>query len=51
MATIDRTTSPVIVQPTDPVNPTWCPTCLSGMGPIDPWYEEAIDAPIDRAVG
>ena len=51
MATIDRsgTILTPIDQPTDPVDPTHCPTCLSGTQPRDPYYEVAIDA--DRAVG
>jgi hypothetical protein len=28
----------------EPVDPTFCPTCLSGLQPTDPPYEDAIDA-------
>jgi hypothetical protein len=38
------TTDPGTLEPTDPVDPTWCPTCLSGTGPRDPYFEEAIEA-------
>lgn len=48
MATTSRTTDP-IVQPTDPTDPTWCPTCLSGTAPRDPDYDVAIEP--DPAVG
>jgi hypothetical protein len=29
-------------EPPKPVDPTNCPTCLSGFQPTDPPYEEAI---------
>lgn len=32
----------IIVKPVEPVDPSWCPTCLSGLQPVDPPYEEAI---------
>lgn len=32
------------VEPKEPVDPTNCPTCLSGFQPIDPGFEDAIDA-------
>lgn len=46
MATIDRsgTTLTPIYPPIEPVDPTHCPTCLSGTQPRDPDYEVAIDA-------
>lgn len=31
-------------KPIEPVDPTFCPTCLSGLQPVDPSFEEAIDA-------
>jgi hypothetical protein len=37
-------TDPRIAKPVEPVDPTWCPTCLSGLQPTDPPFEEAIDA-------
>jgi hypothetical protein len=49
MATTSRTISEPIDQPTDPTDPTWCPTCLSGTAPRDPYYEVAIEP--DPAVG
>ncbi len=35
--------SPVEPEPYDPVDPTNCPTCRSGLQPLDPPYEDAID--------
>jgi hypothetical protein len=31
------------IKPVDPIDPTNCPTCLSGFQPTDPPFEEAID--------
>jgi hypothetical protein len=53
MATIDRSgtvTGPVISNPQPPIDPTYCPTCLSGFGPTNPWDEEVIAQPIDANV-
>jgi hypothetical protein len=36
------------VKPVEPIDPTNCPTCLSGFQPVDPGYEDAID-PKDAA--
>lgn len=33
----------IIREPVYPVEPTGCPTCLSGTPPRDPWFEEAIE--------
>lgn len=38
-------TIPVVVgpvKPPQPVDPTYCPTCLSGTPPIEPGFEDAI---------
>lgn len=43
MAESRTITDPDILQPTDPTDPTWCPTCLSGTGPTDPYIDEAIE--------
>lgn len=34
------------IEPIDPypTDPTGCPTCRSGFQPVEPPYEEAIDA-------
>jgi hypothetical protein len=37
-----QTTEPVITDPTDPVDPTGCPTCLSGTPPRDPWLDQVV---------
>jgi hypothetical protein len=52
MATIDRgtITGPIIYTPQPPVEPAGCPACLSGTTPLNPWGEEIIKAPVDRAV-
>lgn len=34
---------PTIYDPTDPIDPTGCPTCRSGTPPRDPYYDDAID--------
>ena len=30
-------------KPLEPVDPTYCPTCLSGVQPVEPGFEDAID--------
>jgi hypothetical protein len=37
-------TDPGTLEPTDPTDPTYCPTCLSGTAPRDPYFDAAIDA-------
>jgi hypothetical protein len=32
-----------LVKPVDPIDPTNCPTCLSGFQPTDPPYREALE--------
>jgi len=44
---IDRTP----IDPGDPIDPTHCPTCLSGTPPRDPWYDEAIGVGDAAAAG
>ncbi len=38
------TFQPYEPKPFEPVDPTNCPTCLSGLQPVDPGFESAIDA-------
>jgi|GEM_PF-3516795 len=42
MATSIQPSEPV--DPIDPVDPTFCPTCFSGVQPVDPPYAVAIDS-------
>lgn len=37
------------IEPTDPIDPTYCPTCLSGTPPRDPYFDEAIEPAADEA--
>ena len=39
-----RITDPAKPVGPEPVDPTWCPTCLSGLQPTEPAFEEAIEA-------
>ena len=40
----DRTIEPI--KAPDPIDPTHCPTCLSGTQEPDPWYTDVV-APAD----
>lgn len=31
------------IYPTDPIDPTYCPTCFSGTPPRDPYFDDTID--------
>jgi hypothetical protein len=33
----------VITDPFEPVDPTSCPTCRSGLQPTEPPYDDAVD--------
>lgn len=38
------TTQAEPIEPKDPVDPMYCPTCFSGTPPRDPWFDDAIGA-------